>query len=112
MAHKNIHTVITPEQLMRSRYSAFVLADVDYLQLSQHSSQRLSKKEAKELKLWTKSVTWIRLEVLQTTQGLEDLETGRVEFKAHYLENSRLQVIHENSKFCKENGHWVYLEAI
>ena len=36
---------------------------------------------------------------------------GTVEFKAHFMENSAINVIHENSEFCKEDGHWVYLGA-
>ena len=112
IAHHNINDVRTAEQLMRSRYSAFVLGNVDYLQRSHHSSQRLNAKETREIEQWTQSVNWIKLEVIQTNAGLENDTTGTVEFKAFYMENSRVEVIHEHSRFCKENGHWVYLDAI
>ena len=103
-AHQNINSVTTAEQLMRSRYSAFVLANIDYLQKSHHSSTRPNKKEKKEIKSWTKSVNWVKLEVLNSTEDT-------VEFKAYFMENGSINVIHENSKFVKENGYWVYLEA-
>jgi SEC-C motif-containing protein len=101
-AHQNIHSVSSSEALMRSRYSAFVLANIDYLQKSHHSSTRPSKREKKEILAWTKAVNWIKLEVLHAT------ETS-VEFKAFFMENGNIDVIHENSVFCKENDHWVYL---
>ena len=49
IAHNKIEAVLSAEQLMRSRYSAFVLANIKYLHKSHHSSTRLSKKEYKEL---------------------------------------------------------------
>ncbi|CAM1347106.1 YchJ family protein [Tenacibaculum crassostreae] len=102
-SHQNIHSVTSAEKLMRSRYSAFVLADIDYLQKSHHSSTRPSKREKKEILAWTKSVNWIKLEVLNTTETT-------VEFNAYFMENGNIDVIHENSVFCKENNHWVYLD--
>jgi SEC-C motif-containing protein len=110
-AHKNITSVSTAVQLMRSRYSAFVLANINYLQLSHHSSTRPSKRENKEIEQWTKSVNWLKLEVLNTTKGsINDIE-GTVDFNAFFMENGQIKSIHENSHFCKENKHWVYLKA-
>ncbi len=103
-AHNDINTVISPEQLMRSRYTAFVLAKIDYLQISHHTSTRPSKKEKKELLKWTKSVDWVKLEVIHVTNKT-------VEFKAFFMENGKLDIIHETSFFIKENSHWVYLSG-
>lgn len=110
-AHQNIQTVLTAEVLMRSRYSAFVLADINYLKKSHYSSIRPSDKENKEILQWTKSVEWIKLEVLNTTKGTKKDLTGTVEFKAFFIENAKIDVIYENSSFCKENNHWVYFKA-
>jgi SEC-C motif-containing protein len=112
IAHKNIKAVKTAHQLMRSRYSAFVMGNTEYLQRSHHSSKRPSKKEALEIEQWSKSVKWMELEIVQTTDGLENDLMGSVEFKAFYIENANEQVIHEHSRFCQENGHWVYMDAI
>lgn len=111
-AHKNILSVTTAEQLMHSRYSAFVLANIDYLQKSHHSSTRPSKREKRDIEKWTKSVSWIKLEVLNTTKGKEFDIAGTVEFKAFFMENGNIDVIQENSDFCKENSHWVYWKAV
>ncbi|QXP67623.1 YchJ family protein [Polaribacter sp. AHE13PA] len=104
-AHQNIHTVATPEILMRSRYSAFVMANIDYLQKSHHSTTRPSNLEKKEILTWTKSVEWVKLDVLESTENT-------VEFKAYFYENGSLNLIHENSFFSKENDHWVYQSAL
>lgn len=103
-AHQNINSVSSAEVLMRSRYSAFVLANIEYLQKSHHTSTRPSKPEKREIEKWTKSVNWLKLEVLNSTEDT-------VEFKAFFMENGAVNIIHENSKFCKENGIWVYLGA-
>ena len=113
IAHNNIQDVKTSEQLMRSRYSAFCMANGDYLHKSHHSTTRpKSKSERKEIVKWAKSVIWVKLEIIKTTNGLEDDTFGTVEFKAFYLENGTPGIIHENSSFEKENGHWVYLDGI
>lgn len=102
--HDEIRQATSAELLMRSRYSAFVLADTDYLYRSHHSKTRPSKKEHEDIKKWTKSVQWLKLEVLNSTKDT-------VHFKAFYMENGQIQVIEENSKFVKENGYWVYYGA-
>lgn len=109
--HKDIHIARTSEQLMRSRYSAFVLANIDYLQKSHHSKTRPSNREKKEILAWAKSVTWVKLDLLNSTQGNTTDSTGTVEFKAFFIENGNMEVIHENSKFLRENNHWVYFKA-
>ncbi|MBP8793561.1 MAG: SEC-C domain-containing protein [Lutibacter sp.] len=111
IAHKNILNVITAEALMRSRYSAFVLANMDYLKKSWHSSNKPSKNEIKEIVAWTQSVIWHKLEILSTSKGLKNDNEGYVEFKAYYYEGFILNNIHENSFFVKENGHWVYQQV-
>lgn len=110
IAHVNIKNVKTAEQLMRSRYSAFVLSNVDYLSKSWHSTTRpKSKKEFQEITDWTKSVIWEKLEIIKTTNGNEFDTEGTVEFKAFYFEGITLKCIHENSCFVKENKSWLYI---
>ena len=97
----------TAQQLMRSRYTAFTLADTSYLMIS-HSAKTRPIKERKSIEKWAKSVSWMGLTILHTQAGEADDNVGYVEFKALYLENGRLQQIHEKSLFERENGKWVY----
>ncbi len=97
---------------MRSRYSAFVLAEGDYLLKSHHSTTRPSSKEKKSIVRWAKSVQWVKLEVLHTAKGTSQDTEGTVEFKAFYYDQDGLQMIHEHSKFTKEQGYWVYVGEV
>lgn len=106
--HKNGGKTETSEQLMRSRYSAFVLANGDYLMQSHHSSTRPIK-EKKSIVAWAKSVQWIKLEVLETSKGNKNDTDGTVTFNAYFYEHGKVNVIHEKSAFIKENNHWTYL---
>ncbi|MBU2938130.1 Sec-C motif domain protein [Lacinutrix sp. C3R15] len=106
--HLNNGKTKTAEQLMRSRYSAFVLANGDYLMATHHASTRpLSEK--KEIVKWAKSVEWIKLEVQETTKGLDNDKEGTVTFSAYFYENGKVDVIHEKSAFIKQNNKWYYL---
>ena len=106
--HLNNGKTDTAQQLMRSRYSAFVLAKGDYLMQTHHSSTRpISEKKA--IVKWTKSVEWIKLEVLETAKGLKKNDKGTVTFNAYFYENGGVNTIHEKSAFIKENDKWYYL---
>ncbi|MFC5194117.1 YchJ family protein [Bizionia hallyeonensis] len=106
--HLNQGKTETAEQLMRSRYSAFVIANGDYLMQTHHSSSRpTSEKEA--IIQWAQSVDWIKLEIINTTKGLKNDNEGTVTFNAYFYENGNVEIIHENSAFIKENKTWYYL---
>ncbi|MEH6468869.1 MAG: YchJ family metal-binding protein [Porticoccus sp.] len=96
----------TPEQLMRSRYSAYALGGYgDYLLSTWFSATALGL-TAKALS--EKTVEWIKLEVLSSNQTGDK---ATVEFKAFYREPdlSELQVMHEVSVFQRTSGHWLYV---
>ena len=100
----------TAESLMRSRYVAFTLANIDYLMLSHHSSLRPNK-DRKSIAKWAKSVKWIGLTILNSQDGQQTDIRGTVEFKAVYIEDGFLSHIHENSLFQRENEKWVYVSG-
>ena len=93
--HKNIALAKTAEQLMRSRYSAYVMANGKYLTLSHHKTTRPSRNEMKDIVKWAKSVEWIQLDVLETTKGTENDTEGTVTFKAFFFENGRVNKYHK-----------------
>lgn len=101
----------TAEQLMRSRYSAYVVADIDYIMNSHHAATRPTKERQSILK-WTKSLKWVALEIISKQNGLATDNDGYVEFKALFLENGKMRCIHENSYFVKENNIWYYKSGV
>lgn len=91
---------------MRSRYSAFAVGDAAWLLRSWHSSTQPRSLELDPDQLWD------RLVILGTTAGgLFDVE-GTVEFRALFTHRGRSDVVHENSRFGRENGLWVYVTAL
>jgi SEC-C motif-containing protein len=102
---------LTAEELMRSRYVAFTKANVDYLMRSHHSTTR-PLKDRKNIEHWAKSVQWMGLTILKTSDGKETDNRGMVEFRALYLEEGELREIHENSLFVREEGLWTYTSGV
>jgi len=100
----------TAQELMRSRYTAFTQANVDYLMRS-HSAKTRPIKERKSIEKWAKSVIWMGLTIVRTQAGEASDEIGYVEFKALYLENGKPEQIHEKSLFQRENGKWLYVSG-
>lgn len=109
--HRGEESAQSAEDLMRSRYSAFVVADVDYLMRTHHSLKR-SLIDKDDIRTWTKSVKWLGLEIINKSYGEPNDVFGTVEFKAHFKEGLFRNKIHENSKFVKEKGKWVYLDSV
>jgi len=95
----------TAEQLMRSRYSAFVLENERYLLSSWHTS---TKPNAIEFDTKTK---WLGLKILSTEMGQEADQKGWVEFIARYKIGGRAHRLEEHSYFTRESGLWRYVSA-
>ena len=106
--HRNHELAHTAEQLMRSRFTAFTLADGKFLTQTHHKSTR-NPNDEKEIVSWAKSVKWLRLEVLNSTKGAGTDIEGTVEFNAYFYEKGEVHVIHENSFFKKEEEYWFYV---
>lgn len=90
---------------MRSRYSAFAVGDADYLLRSWHSRTRPAR-----LRL-DPGTRWTGLEILDTDRGGLFDTAGTVVFRAHYREAGRPGSLTEHSRFVREDGRWVYLDA-
>lgn len=98
-------------ELMKSRYVAFTMANVEYLMSSHHSKTR-PVKESKQIKKWAESVQWMGLVILNIQGGEEADDIGYVEFRAMYLEAGQIQQIHERSLFEREKRKWVYKSGV
>jgi SEC-C motif-containing protein len=101
----------TAERLMRSRYSAYALVNVDYILRTTHPSTRRFHERA-AIEEWARSSRWQKLEIISTTLGGAKDKRGTVEFKAFYLDaTSEPQIHHENSNFAKELGKWFFVDG-
>lgn len=90
---------------MRSRYTAFAVGDVEHLLASWHPASR-----PRSLSL-DPEVRWTGLTVLATSGGFGGT-TATVEFEARYDDGGQPGALHENSRFVREDGRWLYVAAI
>ena len=104
--HENTATAATAEQLMRSRYSAFVVGDAAYLLATWHPATRPAALDLDA------DVRWTGLDVLATTGGALLAAEGTVEFRAHYVRGRQAGAQHENSRFLRDDGRWRYLDGV
>lgn len=107
--HRQKEFAKTAEQLMRSRYSAFVLGITDYLINTLHHSKR-KPDDHQQLQSTIKSTHWQGLSIISKSAGDEKDNIGEVEFVAFFQEQT-IQQLHENSRFIKEDERWYYLDG-
>jgi len=89
---------MNPEELMRSRYDAFVREDWEYVAKTSVSQKLAELQGSVPLK-------WIKLNVLNAYDNF-------VEFKAYYIQDSKIELVHEKSRFIQEDGVWKYKDGI
>lgn len=90
---------------MRSRYSAYVLGDVDYLRASWHPATRPAAIDL------GKPVNWLGLKIVATHAGGDGDSEGTVEFVARYKVAGRAFRLHEISRFVRQADHWTYFSG-
>lgn len=96
---------ITAEQLMRSRYSAYVMGNVAYLRQTWHPETLAAAPAVGE----SLDTHWLGLRILDSQQQSEEL--ADVEFVAFYLEGERVAQLRERSRFARVAGFWRYLDG-
>lgn len=96
----------TPEQLMRSRYSAYALGGYGEYLLTTWFSATAAGLTAADLS--EKNIKWVKLEVLSSRQTGDK---ATVEFNAFYQDSghSEIQTMHEISVFQRTSGRWFYV---
>jgi SEC-C motif-containing protein len=104
--HSGRQPAATAEQLMRSRFSAFALGEEAYLLSSWHPSTRPKRVQLDPAREWT----W--LEITGRAGGGPFDTEGTVEFRAHYRLGDLDGVLEEKSRFVREDGAWLYVEAL
>ena len=104
--HSGALTASSAEQLMRSRYSAFCIGDIQYLISTLHADYRADSDEA-ALRQAIQQTQWQGLKIIRHRPGFE---TATVEFIAFHGEPPYEQ-LHELSRFVREEGEWFYTDG-
>lgn len=93
------------EALMRSRYSAYVRRDADYLRSSWHASTRPD-----DLDFEDPCPVWLGLDV--KAHEVLDADRAEVDFIAKYrIGGGRVVRMRERSRFVREDGRWFYVDG-
>lgn len=93
-----------PQDLMRSRYSAYKIKDIDYLVETTHPDYR-KYYSRKSIANWANSVEFLKLTIHEAIGN-------RVKFIAVFKdEKGNLQEHREDSLFKLEGERWYYLEG-
>lgn len=84
---------------MRSRYSAYVMHDRDYLLQTWHNEYR-----PPDLALES-GISWVGLRIIDFEH---QVDRAMVEFEARLVAAGKLDAVHEVSRFVKQGGRWFY----
>lgn len=93
----------TPKELMRSRYSAYVLGDGAYLVATTVEENRYED-DIKLIQEFSSSVVWLKLDIISEIENI-------VEFKAYYRDADGVKVQHERSSFIFKDEMWLYRDG-
>lgn len=93
---------------MRSRYTGYVQGRQDWLLATWHPDTRPDLLDLAD----QGAVKWLGLKVVRVVDGGESDTQGVVEFVARYKVGGRAQRIHEVSRFRREQGSWLYVDAV
>lgn len=92
----------TPEQLMRSRFSAYAFGHSQYIYDTYAKSSQTAQ-SVKDIDDWSKSCVWIALKIHPTADNLNKTTEQFVEFSAFYITDSTLYELREKSRFVLED---------
>lgn len=96
----------TAQALMRSRFTAYVLGNWEYLLQTWHPDFRPVAINLDPDQVWT------RLRILETHQGGSQDHVGTVHFRAHYRVGNERDVQEEKSNFVRVGDRWLYTDGV
>ena len=98
-----------PEELVRSRYTAFSQANMGYLMRTCHP-ETLCRFNQEENYLWARESEWQGLELIRIEVGPEG-DQAMVEFIAHLRQRGMIARHHEVSDLRKVDDRWYYYDG-
>ncbi len=100
----------TAEQLMRARYTAYAVDNIDFLYNSSGPQVR-AEFDAESSRRWAEGAEWQGMDVLATEAGGPDDQEGVVEFIARYRVKTTDFEHHERSIFQRVEGEWKFIDG-
>jgi SEC-C motif-containing protein len=95
---------------MRSRYTAYVRGEIDYL-VETHAATTRRGLDRAAIAAWSRDTEWLGLEIVDTARGGEADEEGIVEFIARGRTRGAAFAQRERSRFQRVDGRWYYIDG-
>jgi SEC-C motif-containing protein len=98
---------LTPEALMRSRYTAYTQGNIDYIEktIRGTAAKQFNRHEAM---IWAKGLEWVKLDVIDAPAIQAGKRRGTVKFVAHYKSKINPPTRTERGEFQVRKGRWYY----
>lgn len=90
---------------MRSRFDAFRRGDAAWLLRTWHPSTRPASLDLSH------GPRWRGLQIVDTARGGRGDDTGTVEFRATFVADGGIGILHERSRFVRDDGRWLYVDG-
>jgi len=103
----------SPEQLMRSRYSAYANKQAGYIYLTYAYSSQAAQ-SIDDIAQWAAQTNWLKLIIHYASDFHKDLannNNAQVEFSAFYQHQGQIWQMREKSNFVIEENKWRYLDG-
>ncbi|MDM8521285.1 YchJ family metal-binding protein [Anaerolineales bacterium HSG6] len=107
-------TALTAEALMRSRYTAYTIGDINYIIETTHPDGPLYRSNRadwlKELTFFSQHTQFVRLDILEATDE-DDLGQTWVTFRAILTQGDHDASFTERSLFKRHHNMWKYFSG-
>ena len=96
---------------MRSRYTAYVEKNIDYI-VATANPQRRAQVDRAASQAWADEATWQGLSIVDVVDGGPGDKEGLVEFIVRYTAGGQEREHRERSRFRKISDRWHYIDAV
>lgn len=104
----------TPEQLMRSRYSAYATSNAQYI-FNTYAKEKHKEHTVTDILNWAQTTQWLSLKVNHATaitlKQFSPNTLPTVNFDAYYRHEKHYYKMSESSRFVVEDNQWRYLDG-
>lgn len=103
-------TAMTPEALMRARFTAFVTGDIAFLERTM-AGEAMADFDRPAVESAMKGVEGLGVEIRALSGGGAEEAEGMVEYVARFKSQGKPVAHHERAVFKRENGAWLYVDG-
>ncbi|MDK9722373.1 MAG: YchJ family metal-binding protein [Rhodospirillales bacterium] len=101
---------LTPEALMRARFTAFVSGDIAFLERTM-AGEAMADFDRPAVEKAMQDVEGLGVDIRASSGGGAEEAEGMVEYVARFKSHGKPVAHHERAVFKRENGVWLYVDG-